>query len=527
TTGYDAASVVSRALAPRTRCELDGLWREVGGDESVSDTELSARRHVVAGLFSPELERLTRLAIQVAAADADADGTPDQDRVRAALDEVLAHVEVYRAYLRPGERADQDQLARLTRLTDAARAARPALTDEVDLLRRLLADVDTTSPAGRDLVVRFQQVCGPVMAKGVEDTTFYRFNRLLPLNEVGGDPGGLDEPGPERLHAWAAYQQHHHPRGLTTLSTHDTKRSEDVRARLLAVADDPATWRTLWDDVRHHAEAHDVDGPTGYLVFQTLLGSWPIDSARLSEYVEKAIREAKRQTGWQEPDHAYEQRVQAFVHDCLDDAGLAASLSTAIEEHAATIRARTLSAKLIQLTLPGVPDVYQGCEAVALTLVDPDNRRPVDFDSLEQRLARLDTSRLVGLATAETISPRSHESPATNGSLDDAKLLVTATALRLRRDHPELFGPDAAYAAVPSSDAVVAFERSHGGSRVVTAARFMAGVAAFALPVGSWRDVLTGAAYVQPAPSEPDPSRVDVDDVFARLPVALLVEEIR
>ncbi|MBA2699881.1 MAG: malto-oligosyltrehalose synthase [Nocardioidaceae bacterium] len=505
-TGYDAINVIQAALAPRTSGQLDCLWQTVGGKESLPEVELGAKRLVLSDLLEPEVERLLRL-VRHAADDAGVKAGTDGD-LRTALSELLTRVKVYRAYLRPGPPADPGALDRFARLVQEAQDACPDLSAALDLLHRLLTDVDSPSAAGRELVIRFQQVCGSVMAKGVEDTAFYRYNRLVALNEVGGDPSALDFPGPQRLHDWASYQQQQFPLGMTTLSTHDTKRNEDVRARLLAVAGDPDAWTALWDAVQRHASSCHVDGPTAYLVFQTLLGAWPIDADRLQPYVEKAIREAKQHTTWQDPEAAYEQLVHTFVAACLNDGALSARLTATVDEHAAAVGEQTLAAKLLQLTLPGVPDVYQGCEAVALSLVDPDNRRPVDFDALRARLRRLDQRGAAGWSVG---CPAGWAA----ADLDDAKLWVTRQALRLRRQQPDLFGADAAYAALPSSDEVVAFVRSHGDRRVVTAVRVHHGEATLALPDATWRDVLTDAVRTQGA------------DVFATLPVALLLQEDR
>jgi (1->4)-alpha-D-glucan 1-alpha-D-glucosylmutase len=498
TTGYDACSVIQTALAPTTGAELDSLWREVGTGASLAQTELSAKRQVLSELLSPELERLLRLVHR--AADEAHLSVGDPATVRGALVEILVHVAVYRAYLRPGHQADDESVEQLVRMVHAARQAKPELAAELDLLHRLLGDVASSSEAGRDLVVRFQQVCGPVMAKGVEDTTFYRWNRLIVLNEVGGDPQALDSPGPEGLHAWAAYQQEHWPLGMTTLSTHDTKRSEDLRARLLAVAADSDAWTQSWQHVAAKAARHGVDGPTAYLLFQTLLGGWPLDSTRLAGYAEKAMREAKVHTSWQSPDERYERRVQALVTDCLADAALTGRLAEVIAGHSSSIAALTLAAKLIQLTLPGVPDVYQGCETVSLSLVDPDNRRPVDFGMLSDRLSRLDTT-----------GPDPSD-------LDDAKLWVTAQALRLRRDEPGLFGRAARYRKVETSSDVIAFTRSVGDKQLVTAARVRRGDPGLSLPEATWRDLLTGRVH--------EGGHADAS-IFAVLPVALLVRESR
>ncbi len=184
------------------------------------------------------------------------------------------------------------------------------------MLTGLLADTSSDDPAGRDLVVRFQQVCGPVMAKGVEDTTFYRWHRLIALNEVGGDPRVLDSPDVALLHTWAAEQVRDHPAGMTGLSTHDTKRSEDVRARLLGAVENLEGWDQVTREVLREAATCDIDVSTAYLLAQTLIGSWPIEAERLSDYLEKAVREAKLFTTWNDPNDPYEQRIMDLA-DCL------------------------------------------------------------------------------------------------------------------------------------------------------------------------------------------------------------------
>jgi (1->4)-alpha-D-glucan 1-alpha-D-glucosylmutase len=377
----------------------------------------------------------------------------------------------------------------------------------------------------QELVVRFQQVCGPVMAKGVEDTTFYRYNRLLALNEVGGDPATVEDPGPRRLHDWAERQQRDFPLGMTTLSTHDTKRSEDVRARLLAVAADPDAWSAVWADVSARAGEHLVDGSTAYLLFQTLLGAWPIDEERLCGYLVKAMREAKRHTTWPDPDEAYERRVLSLAQDCLRAGPVGHLIADALARHHRRIAAVTLAGKLLQLTLPGVPDVYQGCEGLSLSLVDPDNRRPVDFEALRSRLSRLPATGL-GSATSAP-SARSAEG---SGSADPAapadealsadKLLVTSTVLRLRRRKPDLFGAAAAYRRLAASSGVVAFARSHGDDAFVTVVHTADGPGVSAevtLPGGRWRSAFAHSSF------EGGPR--NVWDLSTPVPVALLLKE--
>ncbi len=505
-TGYDALRAVQQALLPPTRRALEQVWADTGAAVDLAAVEQRAKREVVTGLLQPEVRRLTRVAVRAAA---DAGEVVDPHRVTAALSELLIGMDVYRAYVRPGQPVDAEAANRLSAAAERAHLARRDLTAELVLLERLLLDSHTTSAAGRDLLVRFQQTCGPVMAKGVEDTTFYRWHELVALDEVGGDPGALEQPSIAALHDWALRQQAEHPTGMTTLSTHDTKRSEDVRARLLAAAGDPPAWGAAWEPVRDAADRLGVDRPTAYLVLQTAVGAWPIGHDRLAEYLVKATREAKRRTTWTDPEESYEARVIALAREVTEDDGLRAAVTGLVRAAEQPTRATVLAAKLLQLTLPGVPDVYQGCEIVDLSLVDPDNRRPVDYAEITGRLARLDAGE-----------------PAVD--LHDEKLLVTSRTLRLRRDRPDLFGPTGGYEPVRGTGPhLVAFARGpeEVPGALTLATRWPTRLAAaggwgehrLSVPSGRWTDVLTGRRC--------DGGSQPVGDLLHRLPVALLVRD--
>ena len=378
-----------------------------------------------------------------------------------------------------------------------------------------------------ELVVRFQQTTGPVLAKGVEDTAFYRWSRLLALNEVGGDPDrfGL---APGAFHWQAERLAADWPFTMTTLSTHDTKRQEDVRARLAVLAETPEGWGRQAGQWHARAAARvvgetagAVDPDTEYLIWQTLVGAWPISGERLAGYLTKAIREADRHTSWTAPDAEYEGAVLGLAARALDDPELSGSIGEFVAAIAGDALVNSLGAKLVQLTMVGVPDIYQGCELSGLSLVDPDNRRPVDFARRRALLADLDASRL-DLAA-----------PGDDGArLDAAKLLVTARALRLRRARPEWFlgGYAPVTAAGPAADHVVAFARGGsdtGGPAVTVATRLPVGLRArggwsdtvlpLAGPARGWVDVLTGAVFRGDS--------LPLADVTGALPVALLVPE--
>jgi (1->4)-alpha-D-glucan 1-alpha-D-glucosylmutase len=339
------------------------------------------------------------------------------------------------------------------------------------------------------------------MAKAVEDTSLYRWHALIALNEVGGDPGLLDDAGPEVMHAWAAHQQQHWPLGMTTLTTHDTKRSEDVRARVLAVAGDGESWATCTEAFAAASDLYGVDRATGHLLWQTLVGAGPIDEARLHDYLVKAVREAKAHTAWIDGDPDYERKVLELASAALQPGHLRALVDTAVAHNTESVRAFVLGQKLLQLTLPGTADTYQGCEVVNLSLVDPDNRRPVDYDARRNRLE--------GLVEH---APR---------DLDDEKLFLTVRTLQLRKDLRDSFGDAGSYAPLPSTTRhLVGFTRGEEVAVLVTRAprRLEAaggwGGQTARLPEGLWRDELTETLH--------EGGTVRCADVFESMPVALL-----
>ena len=281
-----------------------------------------------------------------------------------------------------------------------------------------------------------------------------------------------------------------------------------MRARLAVLSERPAEWHDWVREAQETARPYRsdrLDGATEYLLWQTLVGAWPLDEERLQVYATKAVREAKLHTGWSDPDEEYEAAVADFVSGVLADVALRAHVESWVNATAEATRATTLGQKLLQLVLPGVPDVYQGAEIVDLSLVDPDNRRPVDFAVRAERLARLDAG-------------------AVPADLDDEKLLVTSRALRLRRDHPEWFtGATATVGRVRSDDDhafAVARGDSSGDQVVAVVTRLAAsldgwGAAGLAVPAGAWTDRLTGRA-VESGGSVP------LAGILDRLPVALL-----
>ena len=515
TTGYDLLWRIGALFVdPAGEQPLTDQLAFVSGARLTLDEVVTAsKQQVVATTLVPEVLRLARRADEVLTAPS-SPAHPPSDSVVRALVALLVAMDRYRAYVVPGE-AVHPEAQRV--LDAAAERAREHLSEEdhatldvvCDLvLGRVSDDVRAeVGPALDDLVVRFQQTCGPVMAKGIEDTAFYRWHRLVGLNEVGADPDHFAE-SPDELTVFVERLAQEWPLTMTTLSTHDTKRSEDLRARLSVVSERPEAWQHWVREAQEAARPYRserLDGATEYLLWQTLVGAWPIDEGRLQAYATKAVREAKMHTGWSDPDVEYEAAVAGFVSGVLQDERLRGHVASWVTATADAARAVTLGQKLLQLVLPGIPDVYQGTELVDLSLVDPDNRRPVDFRVRAERLARLDGG-------------------AEPDDLDDEKLLVTSRALRLRRDRPEWFtGPTATVRRVRTdSDHAFAVARgdSSGDHVVAVVTRLAASLQAWAderlaLPAGTWTDLLTGGAL------ESD-GEVTLARTLDRLPVALL-----
>jgi malto-oligosyltrehalose synthase len=515
TTGYDALAMVYRLFVdPAGEEPVTAAYVALtGGSESFDPVARAAKRHVAEHGLRPDIGRLHRSLCR--ALPAYGSGT-----LARVLVELLVALPVYRAYVVPGEppaepvieiidraarqaahrlpAADRPALAAVAALLSGRRDARPAESIEGGAGE----SIDEREGEGADVVVRFQQTSAALMAKGVEDTAFYRWSRLAGHNEVGGDAATFAAEAAD-FHAFCARLAAEWPATLTALSTHDTKRQEDVRARLAVLAELPDEWTAAVRRWRKLAGTSPLAPDLDYLLWQTLVGAWPLDGDRVVEFLTKAMREAKTTTSWERPDHAYEDAVRDHARSVLVNADLINDLADFVAVLAPYARVNTLGQKLIQLTMPGIPDVYQGCELVGLALVDPDNRRPVDYGRRRARLERLDAGR----------PPR---------DLDDEKLLVTSRALRVRRARPSWYGAEYEPLAAdgPAAGHVVAF---HRGGAITLATRCPAGLArrggwagTAVRAAGRRRDVLTGVSY---------DGDLRLAEVLARLPVALLVPE--
>ncbi len=500
TTGYDGLAALSIALTdPDSAHTVSRSWARIGGTPDLGDVVESTKRNTVEDLLGPEVNRLVRRAAQVMPQRSAED-------LKAALSEILVKLRAYRAYVTPGEDPTSDSTARLAEAVNRACAAAPEHDELIRALGEVLLNPDAGGhnlEAARDLCVRFQQTTGPVMAKSIEDTAFYRWHRLDALNEVGVNPAHGASPQAHILHDWAAHQQATWPQGMSTLSTHDTKRSEDVRARLLAVAGDEEAWQACGAATYEAREDHGIDGSIGHMIWQTILGATPLSKARLAEFVTKSMREAKWHTSWVDQQPEYEGRVLACAEAMRTGGPVREAIDRALARSENQIVAVVLAQKLLQLTLPGVPDTYQGTEVLDLSLVDPDNRRPVDYRRRQAALDRIDSG----------VDPM---------DLSEMKLLVTTRALRVRREFPEAFGAQGSYRTLHAGPHFVGHVR---GERVAALAlRAPHGVSATTMTcerieigAGRWVDELTGRVL------DVGEAGLAMTEAFVDAPVALLV----
>ena len=478
TTGYDALSEVCGIFVdPTTERFFDTLDHHLAGAEtSWQNLVHQTKYHVATTLLAAELNRMARLA-------------PDIPQAPEALAELAACFPVYRSYLPFGSR-------HLAKARSEAGRRRPHLTRALDQLTGRLRHPDD------ELAIRFQQYTGAVMAKGVEDTAFYRWTRFTSRNEVGNDPTRFGVH-PDEFHAAAEDRQRNWPASMTTLSTHDTKRSEDVRSRLAVLSELPGDWTEV---VRRWVRTAPLPDPSlAHLIWQAAVGAWPIERERLQAYALKAAREAALSTTYTAPSEQFERDLQAMVDRIYDDEALRAEVTDFAAMITGPGRSNSLGAKLVQLTMPGVPDTYQGSELWDHSLVDPDNRRPVDFGARRDLLRRLD----------EGWQPPIDDTGA-------AKLLVTSRTVRLRRQRPELFtGYRPVFAEGPTAEHVFAFDR---GGAVAVATRLPVGLSrhggwrdtVLSLPGQSWTEVFTNTSY--------GGNRLAVADLLQSYPVALLVK---
>ncbi len=515
TSGYDFLNIAMGVLVNREGLKkLGEHYTAFTGDDSdfpgvAHDKKIAVEQEALGS----DVNRLTTLFVDICESNRDQrDFT--RAEIRRTIREVAACFSVYRTYVVPerNEIGDEDR-KRIHRAIESARANR---ADIDGALFDFMRDVLTLKVIGKtetEFVNRFQQFTAPVMAKGVEDTAYYCWNRLTAMNEVGGDPD-CDGFSLEHFHNYQMRMQQTFPMTMTALSTHDTKRSDDVRARMLVLTEMPDVFAEAvrrWS--AHNAKfrsGDQIDTGTEWFLYQTLVGAWPISTERLREYMQKAMREAKVRTSWVSNNAEYENALNAYIDAILGDKEFVGELEKFVGDITTAGRVNSLAQTLMKYTAPGVPDMYQGGELWDFSLVDPDNRRPVDYGRRVELLKEMQAMN-VGQVLER-------------GDEGLPKLWVVHKALLLRKEHPDWFGPAAEYAALAVEGAererVIAYRRGERVLAVVPRWSHEAkawGETAVEVPEGRWRDRLTGVEY--------GGGRVPLDELLKAFPVALLTRE--
>jgi (1->4)-alpha-D-glucan 1-alpha-D-glucosylmutase len=569
TTGYDFLNLLNGLFVDAQNADAFGkLYRRLAGVKNdFADVAYESKKLVLETAMSSELHVLARRLDRIS----------DQSRytrdftrnsLQHALGEVIACFPVYRSYIRPeADDVGEEDRRYISRAIRNAKRRNPTVSASIfDFIESLLLLRDSeeferseiVDDAGRrerrEFVMRFQQLTGPVAAKGIEDTAFYRFYPLASLCEVGGEPSRFGvspstfhRRNRERLALW--------PHAMLASTTHDTKRSEDARARINALSEIPARWYRAarrWRNMNHDLKTaiEDSAAPDAneeYLLYQTLLGAWPLDAAseppqsfvqRIQDYMVKALREAKIHSSWLNPDEEYEQAVRDFISNILSPDGEFAK--DFAEFQASIARAgmfNSLSQTLLKIGAPGVPDFYQGTEIWDFSLVDPDNRRPVDY---ERRKRLLDSLRDKGAGDLASLADDLLRS-APDGRI---KMFVTTAALNYRQNNPDLFERGEYLPLQPAGERerhVVSFARKLGDKTVIVIAtrffmRLMSGA-----PVGreAWgdtavlmndelagcyRDIFMGGSVCARKRTDGDEAgnELPVAEALEHLPVALL-----
>lgn len=517
TTGYDFLNAVLGVLVrPEGLIELDQIYAEfTGRSTDFAAIAREKRVNVTQEALGSDVNRLASVFVNICENNRN---QRDYTRaeIRRAIREVAACFGVYRTYVVPArnEITDEDR-AVITAATETAKQARLDIDGGLfDFIGAVLS-MQVTGKLESEFVARFQQFTGPVMAKGVEDTAYYCYNRQTGMNEVGSDPArnGIT---PGQFHAYCSTMQATHPLTMTALATHDTKRSDDVRARLAVLTEIPERFADAIERWSEHTERHRsqvIDRGTEYFYYQSLIGAWPISVERIQAYMTKAMREAKEQTTWVANNKEYEDALMSFIAATLADSAFTAEVEQFVRGIREAGYINSLAQTLVKHTAPGVPDLYQGTEIWDFSLVDPDNRRPVDY-ALRRRLLK-EMQRL----SADQVLARIDEGL--------PKLWTIHHALRLRNQHPEWFGRDAGYRALAVSGSrsyhALAYLR---GEDVVTLVPRLSHTlrgewadTAVELPRGRWANQLTGRAI--------EGGRQAVADLLRDFPVALLSREDR
>jgi (1->4)-alpha-D-glucan 1-alpha-D-glucosylmutase len=509
TTGYEFAADLTRVfLPPEAEGPLTTLAASLCGIVEPFDAVATrGKQQVLKELLGSDVSRLANLLLAIGDRYHELRDYSRHD-LRAGIAALATACPVYRTYVVPKEpeHSSGRDAALLTKMVEAAKALAPSIDPALFDFMHGLFTGERTGVREADFVRRFQQLSAPAMAKGVEDTAFYRDTRLLALDEVGADPSRFSlRPADFHRHNQTALERW--PLRLLATSTHDTKRSEDVRARLVAMGQRAERFapvaRAFFEQAKAHVSSGMPDPGLQMVLLQSLIGAWPLDLPRLQTMALKSAREARLNTNWVNPDGHFEKALEAFCAGVHGDQKIAAALEAFVATLEPAARAISLGWSLLKCTCPGVPDLYQGNELWNHSLVDPDNRRPVDWHALTQCLANPVTPMLA------------------DDTLGALKLRVISTALALRKEQPSLFGKTSHYTPLAATGAeahrVLAFSRGDGKQQAVIAVTLIPegawGDTTLALPEGRFRSRFDGEALTGP---------VRLDALFSKLPVTLL-----
>jgi (1->4)-alpha-D-glucan 1-alpha-D-glucosylmutase len=560
TSGYDALNLINGVFVdPAGEAGLDRVYRHFTRRHASFDEVLaSSKKLIMEAALASEMNVLANELHRLSSADLRSRDFTLR-AMRDAIEEVFAQMPVYRTYVTPDGSSEQDRRYIEWAIGKARKTSSAADTSVFDFLQGILTGSLATGSGFNAsevfrVAMRAQQISGPVMAKGMEDTAFYRYHRLISLNDVGGDPrrfgvslATFHRANIDRLEQW--------PNDMLAASTHDTKRGEDARARINVLSELPMAWaRQVRNWMRtNRSRRTEVEGAEAmpnpsdeYLYYQTLLGAWPLDlvhtddaamnafAERVAAYMRKAVREGKESSSWDNPNAPYEQALERFVHDTLKPAAtnpFPDQMARWIERIARLGAINSLAQTLLRLTMPGLPDTYRGSELWDHSLVDPDNRRPVDYAQrrrLLELVERVAQAILAPERRAAALQELTH-----NWRDGREKLHLIRSVLEFRRTRPLLF-QRGSYSALAASgkhaEHVCAFARTLEHQRAITVVpRLLTGLStpegrlswadtALSLPAGKYRCLLSGASVDASAP-------VPLERLLGELPVTLLVSE--
>jgi (1->4)-alpha-D-glucan 1-alpha-D-glucosylmutase len=541
TTGYEWLNTITKVLVDRNGLDpLDEVWRQISNiSPRLGPVLKEAKRRVLETLLTSEFTVLTRLLARIAAGHY---STRDfaADSLRQALELYILHFPIYRTYVTSAGPTGHDRTL-ISETIEKARADWFAADEGIFEFLRDTLTMDLIKPGGpahsaarvRRFALKLQQFTGPMMAKSLEDTAFYRYHRLLAFNEVGGDPAA-PALSVDAFHEAMKIRASEWPHGMTATATHDTKRGEDARTRLMALTELPGEWTSAvarWkiQNAPHLVIEGEIRAPSAafeYMLYQTLLGAWPSGERddsfldRMQAYALKAAREGKQETSWLNPNQVYEAGLRTFLRRILDrsvSAEFLTSLETLAQRVSRLGALNSLSQITLKATIPGVPDFYQGTEFWDLSLVDPDNRRPVDFKARAAVLASMDAP--------------DWESLVRNWSNGHLKLAWTRQLLKRRTELADVFAHgdyEPLEVSGPHRDHVIAFARRRGRDAAIIAVA--KSFAAFSQGGRVWPRAetfdgalkLSGYSVEGIEDGKADAAEVRLSDLFRQLPAAVL-----